>query len=353
MQDPSHIGNIDDPKLLVFPLHLLDRASNYYCVACSSLDQDDPELALQIARELLDYVAGETHRILTSLPVGNLIVPDEPVTVGPVTFRTLTPEEAAARHSQLSRAHDSLPGSRFRPLPETWINERCVIEIRSRVPKLNPPRADEKGRSLVLALELAGFRVTGAGHSLAWEEPEWIGFGGRLSSPVDLPSRATSEPKALTDESLREVLTLQERLPPDDALARPPEQHEHVTLRRFMLGAARRSNADSIVDHATALEGVLLPPTGDNRELRYRFSLHGAVFIADDPSERQKLQKSMTSLYDLRSRLVHGGTSHPTHEELTEGVEIAYKLSRRALRKAVERGWPDQTTFYDLLLGQN
>lgn len=351
LSDPSLVLADGEPTLLVYPLHLLKRSRGYYCSMVPSLDSDDETLAAQTAKELLEFVEGSVHQILTTIPVGNILLPESPVRHGALTFRSMTPEEAAARRPHFSTRHDKLPAFRFRPTPDISIDERAVLELRNEVPKGNAPQSEERGRRLLLAFALVGYRFTGAGQSMMWEEPESIGFGGRLSSPLDLPSTVKASPTEIDESALREVLDLHRRLPEEDAVTRPVH-HEDVALRRFMLGTARSSPAEAIVDYATALEGVLLPPSKDPRELRFRLALNGAVYLADDPKKRHSIRRSLTSLYDLRSRLVHGGARHPSHEELASAAEDAHGLARTALRQAVENGWPTQNDFYRLLFGE-
>ena len=74
-----------------------------------------------------------------------------------------------------------------------------------------------------------------------------------------------------------------------DASVDTPVQAPDVALHRFSLGSGRTVATDALIDFVVALEGLLLPSTGDNRELRYRFSLNGAVFLGTNGQERHKV----------------------------------------------------------------
>ena len=80
-------------------------------------------------------------------------------------------------------------------------------------------------------------------------------------------------------------------------------------MHRFTLGCGRVDQADRLIDFVVALEALLLPYDKEarNSNLSYRFSLHGAFFLAEAPLERRTVFEGLKKLYDTRSRLVHGG----------------------------------------------
>lgn len=83
-----------------------------------------------------------------------------------------------------------------------------------------------------------------------------------------------------------------------------------VAKRFFLSGGAKPFNpkwddVDRIVDYATALEATLVPEKDYNTR---RVSRRAAALIAsDDPGEAAAVVKLLKKLYDIRSRIVHGG----------------------------------------------
>lgn len=77
-----------------------------------------------------------------------------------------------------------------------------------------------------------------------------------------------------------------------------------TALSRFNMAYQRDELSDRIMDACIALESSLL--FGIDQELRYRLALRGAALLADvkAPSETAAILESM---YDIRSRIVHGG----------------------------------------------
>lgn len=135
---------------------------------------------------------------------------------------------------------------------------------------------------------------------------------------------------------------------------------DDLALHRFFAGEARRGTtdllpgladrnaADAILDFTIALEALLLPYDGNARhgDLGYRFRIHGAHFIADSIPERQTTARQLSTIYSMRSRLVHGGR-YPTSEE----IKSARDLARRGLLRAVNDSFPDAETFNRRTLG--
>ncbi|MBA2681520.1 MAG: hypothetical protein H0U76_24360 [Ktedonobacteraceae bacterium] len=80
-----------------------------------------------------------------------------------------------------------------------------------------------------------------------------------------------------------------------------------VGLRRFNQSYERRIPEDQIIDLTIALESTLLADR--NEELTYRLAVRGAALLADAeiPWEPRKSRALLTTMYDVRSRIVHGG----------------------------------------------
>jgi hypothetical protein len=139
------------------------------------------------------------------------------------------------------------------------------------------------------------------------------------------------------------------RFRPDD-----PQRSTELALRRFNLGCGRDDVADALIDFVIALETLLLPYDEKTRrsEMTYRFRMHGAHFISASVSERGLIYDQLGDLYDVRSRLVHGG-KFPRPDEIQASERLANGLAARGLLKAVQDGFPDVVYFRRALLGDH
>jgi hypothetical protein len=80
-----------------------------------------------------------------------------------------------------------------------------------------------------------------------------------------------------------------------------------VGLRRFNQSYERNIPEDQIIDLTVALESTLLADRGE--ELTYRLAVRGAALLANvgTPWELRKSRALLATMYDVRSRIVHGG----------------------------------------------
>jgi|GEM_PF-5664127 len=82
------------------------------------------------------------------------------------------------------------------------------------------------------------------------------------------------------------------------------------SLNRFVMGRARSSHEDRIVDYAICLESLLLTDNGKatSGELSYRFRLNGSSLmkIISPSSVGRDAYNFMKHVYEVRSKIVHG-----------------------------------------------
>jgi len=94
-------------------------------------------------------------------------------------------------------------------------------------------------------------------------------------------------------------------------------------LHRYLLGRTRRDLNDKLVDYVVAWEAILLTQKGGSitQELSYRFSLNGASMLNAVNKKLNKIDvhKKMKSAYDVRSKIVHGGTNMDIANALKKG----------------------------------
>ncbi|MBR1279542.1 HEPN domain-containing protein [Bradyrhizobium sp. AUGA SZCCT0283] len=120
----------------------------------------------------------------------------------------------------------------------------------------------------------------------------------------------------------------------------------HPTLemacQRLVDSGRRTKPRDSIVDSIIGLESILLVEVGERQrgETRFRFSLnYASLFPA---SERKSAFYRARDLYDLRSKIAHGG--EPRGKEKIDGKEMALHeiapLARTVLRETVLKFLP-------------
>lgn len=90
------------------------------------------------------------------------------------------------------------------------------------------------------------------------------------------------------------------------------------------------------LDCVIALEAALLG--GVDSELSYRFSLYGALFLAETRDVDDTFAR-LRNVYDVRSRLVHGSPVKLAKREAA--TNDAQEFARAIVLKSVESGWPD------------
>jgi hypothetical protein len=85
-------------------------------------------------------------------------------------------------------------------------------------------------------------------------------------------------------------------------------------------------------------------------DLGYRFRMHGAHYLANDPVQRAALARRLSRIYEMRSRLVHGG-KYPSLDEIKTARDDARELARRGLLRAVQQEFPTAEAFNQMILG--
>lgn len=100
---------------------------------------------------------------------------------------------------------------------------------------------------------------------------------------------------------------------------------------------------ENLVDLATALEAILIGDVADNRGLTKRLKNRAAVLLATDEDPAHVISADVGVLYNLRSRIVHGGqlTEMALREEIgkisTVPADDAERSLGIALGRAVDR----------------
>jgi Apea-like HEPN len=161
-----------------------------------------------------------------------------------------------------------------------------------------------------------------------------VGFSGLSQTGFSIPTMGGSaytwtEEVGLAYSTVYGGLAQLEK---EDGYKKAPGNLE-VALRVFINGYDRwpsRQDAQ-LLDAITALEALI----GMDAELSFRLAFRVAGLLASDDGERVRLFKLMREFYDTRSKIVHGGTLKPAHQQHLANVEELRSLVRRLLKSFV------------------
>jgi hypothetical protein len=209
------------------------------------------------------------------------------------------------------------------------------------------------------ALQLHGHWIAGRFYRVQ-SSPSWV-QPGLHQLPLTLP-RYVGEATPFTAHDMHTVTATSKVLAAYNVVN--PRSAKDLALHRFLAGVARqdasdflpdmthRNAADAVLDFTIALEALLLPYDENARhgDLGYRFRLHGAYFLAEASDERPAIARQLSSIYNIRSRLVHGG-KYPDQTEIAAVRDQARELARRGLLRAVHQGFPTAKVFNHMILG--
>ncbi len=327
---------------------LLWRALHLYLGSLSSLDQPDLSRATRAATDLLDFIESDSVTDVISLPVAGLQT-DTSCSDSDLVLRPLTNDE----RGQLWQAHGpTFMWTATRHFSSTYtVNESALLEVRVRRHKREQPTAAPGTRlnKVLIAFELLGFSPAGNGNAATFVEPQIAGDPGSWhGSGVQL--RRCGPERSCDNGTLGQVGTLATKLAHHDVPT--TASAAHLSVHRFHLGALEEQPSEALLDFVIALEALLLHEDSQDPkfkgELRFRFSLNGALFLSDSYEERKKLFVAFRSLYDVRSALVHGGL--PPSNVSEADATSARDLTSRCVRKAMNDHWPSAAEFKDLWL---
>jgi hypothetical protein len=305
-------------------------------------DQIHHDAAQAFAREVLSVATSTNLQYVSVVPLSGVDLSEatgDVLTEADVTIRRLSDVDQAMWLNEFGGLTSAL-----------WSYEPpCVaLELRTTGPR-NAQHMSASARvpSLITAFHLHGHCVAGK-FAVEYSDPSWV-FPGSVRKPLVLPDHA-QEPSVLTADEVRCVIATAGRL--DRFNIAQPQSPKDLALHRFMSGAARNNDTDAVLDFTIALEALLLPYDSDTRrgDLGYRFRMHGACFLEDDTAERTVIFRRLRDVYDMRSRLVHGG-GYPEASEIRIAREDAHDFARRGLLRAVHGRFPDVEAFRRMLLG--
>jgi len=135
-----------------------------------------------------------------------------------------------------------------------------------------------------------------------------------------------------------------------------------MSLRRFNIAFERQQLDDRIVDLMIAAESLFLHDAGspgERGELRFRLAVRAAKFIESPRYAPRQVFDLMRKAYDVRSKVVHGGsiknTGLPDKPTATLGelVSAFEDVMRLGLRKTLNERQIRQTGYWEDLLFDN
>ena len=231
---------------------------------------------------------------------------------------------------------------------EQWLNRNLELPMAAMHPTMpvdGPSGLDcaielayEKGRfegwgTLEEIRDIADDLVTAL--RLVTDKNIHIAFTRRIGSGMLEPGGGTSSslrghrpwPEAQISASMRpRISDLWQRVH-----ALPKNSPLTLALRRWDMVADRENEDDALIDYWVALEAMFVPES--TQEVSYRASLRIAAFIAESSDDRQLAYKLLRDSYNVRSKIVHGGT--PRSGEKTALVAQTRSYLRDALVKSL------------------
>ena len=321
--------------------HIVLPALRWHLEALPSVGFEDHRRAVAFANEVLQ-VAQDDHlwyRVLAPLSGIDLAYPHSVVTEGEISIRRLSNEE----QGEWFMEHQGPPAfSLIGTEPPQVLLELSVSGPR------NSQHLPAGGSIplLIAALQLHGYAVASKG-AVEYSQPRWM-QPFAYPVPITLPqlprSPSTSELAAVDFQTI--IKTADRLSHYDIAWPRTPQ---YLALHRFISGNARQNDVDAILDSMIGLEALLVPGSNPG-DISYRFSLHGAHYIADDLSSRALIRDQLRNIYRMRNNLVHGN-KYPEQAAIASARADAQDLLRRGLLRATHEGFPTPETFAQILLG--
>jgi hypothetical protein len=335
---------------------ILLPALQHHLTTLPSVTDADETAASSFADEVLKVAHDDRLRYRLVVPLNGLALdpPDGRFTAQDVSIRPVSDRERGEwldERGGMSLAF--LQGGDFAP-PDVAI-EFEESSQRNAALENNPGPVPY----LVGALQLHGHWIAGRFYRVQ-SDPPWV-LPARQQLPLTVPGIVEGR-SVLTSEGFATALATakllagygitQPRSPKDLALHRFFAGVARSGASDFLPGGADRNAADAVLDFTIALEALLLPYDENARygDLSYRFRMHGAHYLADDPAQRAALVRKLSGIYEMRSRLVHGG-KYPSLDEIKAARDDARELARRGLLRAVQEGFPTAAAFNQMILG--
>lgn len=112
-----------------------------------------------------------------------------------------------------------------------------------------------------------------------------------------------------------------------------------MAIDRFNSAYEKRHLEDKLIDYMISFESLFMKET---QELRHRLSVRISCFIKDKFDERKDLSSNFKTIYDIRSRIVHGESIGPKElkklkvESISELISKIEELLRESMKKFID-----------------
>lgn len=310
----------------------LEPLAVWYLKKLKDLGERDDILVRRLADELQDVVTTESVNHVNQLKITGMC-PAEALSHSHVALRCLNAVEQGAGIVQrmFADGFDHTLDSDIAAQPAQFFMPTAVLEVQGPGQIGDQEPGSTLLNRVVLASFLSGFDLGSAGTVAYFIRPRWMS-NWTSYTPIPLVDKPHVRDQPITQYEFKALVDLAYKIPEftDAEVSR-----EEIVLNRVFLGCCASRPDAGFLDFATALEAALLG--GENTELAYRFSLYGALFLADR-REPDVTFEQLKTIYKVRSNLVHGT---PVKSELrTEASKYAADLACAVARKAVESGWP-------------
>jgi hypothetical protein len=289
------------------------------CVArCGLADnfQIDSAPVIESITELITTLDSDTYEVVCVRHISNLTTPDlEEVVLGQVkVIPERTDHESLAMRVQREIAGAAQSWNREEPRPYAPPHSLLLIRERTADPDIQAVTSRlsaRLGRFVLVARLLtactahANYELTGSTTRVARLSPRFSKWPHNI---LGLPLRRTAR---LGHELEPAFTALGERL---DSLDPGPEgtiaTSFEVALSMFSRSYHNDSEYEHLVDLASGLEAALIGSQKSTESVTLRLKSRSAALLATEADPAGVVFKDVGLLYELRSKLVHGGRLH-------------------------------------------
>ncbi|MCP4304940.1 MAG: hypothetical protein GY788_08730 [bacterium] len=324
---PNHTGS--DGVLLrpVIPLAL------YYLRALEDMNSPDQKLVSRLIDELYVLATSDERVQVTQFVVAGIDVKQEYEADG-VSIRPLSSEEMG-HYVDVSKSfidwRRSPSMSRF-VVPQGFDHfmPTCVVEVREQRRYTENVTLSSLPARVALAMFLLGFDFASSGTSVRFADPRWSSAGTHHGA-FPVRNQHFHGARKLVQTNWDEIVELAKQLPDISGAERG---RSDIVFHRVLKGVG--ADDSGFLDFVIALESALLQ--GIKQELRYRFALYGALFLADRYPPTSTFEK-LKRIYDVRSSVVHG--SEVTVRDRSSVGKDADAIARAVALEIARNDWPD------------
>lgn len=316
----------------------------HYLTSLTDLASGDAEHAAGLAAELYHMAKSDSITHLSHLAVSG-IYPEGEYDHRGISIRSLTARERGnwVEQTTLGGSARPAPNSDLYPFGQfpTFLIPSALIQIATTRPVGTRFDSSRLPYRVALSFFLAGYNLGGAGTITHFDSPVWAAMG-RNSTPFPVNEKAGATSKLLSRDDFLAVVDRAYKMPD---FGGAESSGREVVLDRVLRACGLRWLDSSFLDFAIALEAALLQkPT---TELSYKFSLYGALFLRQELDPQETFRR-LRNVYDVRSKLVHGGAILP--QKRNDANRDAGELAIAVARKAIDSGWPDPAKLDALAL---